>query len=59
MKTQKRIDYEKAYRKRKYEESGRSEYFTTKASKKEFKLAAVSLLKNYYNNLTQTTTKND
>lgn len=51
MKTQKRIDYEKAYRKRKYEESGRSEYFTTKAQRKEFKLKAVSLLKEYYNNL--------
>jgi len=59
MKTQKRIDYEKAYRKRKYEESGRSEYFTTKAAKKLFKKNAIELLKNYYNNLTQTTTKND
>jgi len=58
MKTQKRLDYEKAYRKRRYEETGRSEYFTTKAERKEFKKNAIELLKNYYNNLTQTT-KND
>ena len=57
MKTQKRLDYEKAYRKRRYEETGRSEYFTTKAERKEFKLNAIELLKGYYNNLiTQTTT---
>jgi len=56
MKTQKRLDYKKAYRKRRYEEIGRSEYFTTKAERKEFKLNAITLLKNYYNNLT---TKNN
>ena len=56
MKTQKRLDYEKSYRKRRYEEIGRSEYFTTKAERKEFKLNAIELLKNYYNNLT---TKNN
>jgi hypothetical protein len=56
MKTQKRLDYEKAYRKRRYEETGRSEYFTTKAERKEFKKNAIELLKNYYNNLT---TKNN
>jgi hypothetical protein len=59
MKTQKRLDYEKNYRKKRYSEIGRDEYFTTKAARKEFKLNAITLLKNYYNNLTQTTTKND
>jgi len=58
MKTKARLDYEKAYRKKRYESVGRNEYFTTKAERKEFKLNAIELLKNYYNNLTQTT-KND
>lgn len=57
-KSEKRIEYEKKYRKRKYEESGRSEYFTTKATKKEFKKNAIELLKNYYNNLNLKTTTN-
>jgi len=56
MKTQKRLDYEKAYRKKRYESVGRNEYFTTKAARKEFKKNAIELLKNYYNNLT---TKNN
>jgi hypothetical protein len=54
MKSEKRLQYEKAYRKKRYETVGRSEYFTTKAERKEFKLNAITLLKNFYNDLIQT-----